>query len=149
MGEALRTLERKTRRKLQRHCSVRSFCRTRPLPNGNTEDLQRAFDLMECWLVHGNKNLRDLIGIGFLEDLQNAASWQAFGEKAFIPFLGPQCRQAWNEIERTWAVKQVCSKSCGPKTGSRSSWRRIPWLLKNSIFLPNRQNLRDTKCLKN
>ena len=74
-------------------------------PSGNTEDLQRAFDLMEHWIVNGNQNLRDLIGIGFLEDLQNVASWQAFGKEAFIPFLGPQCRQAWNEIERTWAGK--------------------------------------------
>ena len=60
---------------------------------------------MEHWLVNGNQNLRDLIGIGFLEDLQNVASWQAFGKEAFIPLLGPQCRQAWNEIERTWAGK--------------------------------------------
>ena len=74
-------------------------------PSGNTEDLQHAFDLMENWLVNGNENLRGLITIGFLETLQNAASWQTFGREAFIPFLGPQCRQAWNEIERTWAGK--------------------------------------------
>jgi hypothetical protein len=35
----------------------------------------------------------------------NAASWQTLGREAFIPFLGPQCRQARNEIERTWAGK--------------------------------------------
>ena len=74
-------------------------------PNGNTPDLQRAFDLMEQWLVNGNQNLRDLITIGFLEDVQNAASWQEFGKEAFTPFLGPQCRQAWNEIEKTWVGK--------------------------------------------
>jgi hypothetical protein len=74
-------------------------------PSGNTEDLQHALDLMEHWLVNGNENLRGLITIGFLETLQNAASWQTFGREAFIPFLGPQCRQAWNEIERTWAGK--------------------------------------------
>ena len=33
------------------------------------------------------------------------ASWQAFGKEAFIPFLGPHCRQTWNEIEKTWAGK--------------------------------------------
>jgi hypothetical protein len=74
-------------------------------PSGNTADLQRAFDLMEHWLVNGNQNLRDLVAIGFLEDVQNVASWQAFGREAFIPFLGPQCRQAWNEIEKTWVGK--------------------------------------------
>ena len=74
-------------------------------PSGNTEELQRAFDRMEHWLVNGNENLRGLIAIGFLETLQNAASWQTFGREVFIPFLGPQCRHAWNEIERTWAGK--------------------------------------------
>jgi hypothetical protein len=73
--------------------------------NGNGAGLQRAFDLMEQWLVNGNQNLRDLIAVGFLEDVQNVASRQAFGKEAFIPFLGPQCRQAWNEIEKTWAGK--------------------------------------------
>jgi hypothetical protein len=74
-------------------------------PNGNSADLQRAFDLMEHWLVNGNQNLRELIAVGFLEDVQNGASWQAFGKEVFIPFLGPQSRQAWNEIERIWADK--------------------------------------------
>lgn len=74
-------------------------------PSGGTEDLQHVFDLMEHWLTNGNENLRGLITIGFLETLQNAASWQAFGREAFIPFLGPQCHQAWNEIEKTWAGK--------------------------------------------
>lgn len=73
--------------------------------SGDTESLQHAFDLMEHWLVNGNHNLRALIAIGFLEDVQNIASWQAFGRDVFIPFLGPQCRQAWDEIERLWAGK--------------------------------------------
>jgi hypothetical protein len=74
-------------------------------PNGRTADLQRAFDLIEYWLVHGNQNLRNLIAVGFLEDVQNIASWQTFGREAFIPFLGPQCLQAWNQIESAWANK--------------------------------------------
>jgi hypothetical protein len=94
-------------------------------PIGNTEDLQRAFNLMEHWLVNGNRNLRNLIEIGFLEGVQNVASWQAFGREVFIPFLGPQCRQAWDEIERTWAGKQVSWKSSGLKERSPSNWRKI------------------------
>jgi hypothetical protein len=74
-------------------------------PTGKTADLQHAFELVEQWLVNGNQNLRDLIAIGFLEGLQNVASWQEFGREVFIPFLGPQSHQAWNEIERTWAGK--------------------------------------------
>ncbi len=74
-------------------------------PSGNTESLQHAFDLMEHWLVNGNENLRGLIAIGFLETVQTQASWQPFGSEAFIPFLGPQSRQAWKEIEKIWAGK--------------------------------------------
>lgn len=74
-------------------------------PSSDTQDIQRAFDLMEHWLVNGNQSLRNLISIGFLESVQNVASWQAFGKDAFLHFLGPQCRQAWNEIERVWAGK--------------------------------------------
>lgn len=74
-------------------------------PNGNTADLQRAFDLMEQWLVNGNQNLRNLIAVGFLEDVQNVASWQAFGREVFIPFLGPESRQAWYDLERIWVGK--------------------------------------------
>jgi hypothetical protein len=74
-------------------------------PNGRTADLQHAFDLVEHWLVNGNHNLRELMAIGFLEDVQNIASWQEFGKKAFIPFLGPESRKAWNEIEKMWGGK--------------------------------------------
>jgi hypothetical protein len=74
-------------------------------PSGKTQELQRAFDLMEQWLVNGNNKVRELVVIGFLEDVQNIASWQPFGRAVFIPFLGPQARDAWNEIERVWAGK--------------------------------------------
>lgn len=58
-----------------------------------TEDVQRAFDIMEQWLVSANESVRGLIIVGFLETLQNVASWQAFGKEAFIPFLGAELTQ--------------------------------------------------------
>jgi hypothetical protein len=72
---------------------------------GKIADLQHAFDLVEHWLANGSQNLRDLIAVGFLEDLQNVASWQEFGKEVFIPFLGPESRKAWNEIEKIWVGK--------------------------------------------
>ena len=67
---------------------------------GKTEEVQRAFDLMEYWLNNSNASVRALIVIGFFEDLQNLASQQTFGEEAFVPFLGPRSRVAWDELER-------------------------------------------------
>ena len=65
--------------------------------------MQRAFDLMEHWLKNGHVNVRELVVVGFLEDLQNLASQQPFGKEAFIPFLGPKSREAWDDLERFWA----------------------------------------------
>jgi len=74
-------------------------------PNGQSEDVQRVFGLMEKWLVDGSQAVRGLVVIGFLETLQNVASWQAFGKVAFIPFLGSKSREAWDDVERMWAGK--------------------------------------------
>lgn len=72
-------------------------------PSGKTEETKHVFELMEYCLKNGDKSLRELVVIGFLEDLQNLASRQAFGKEAFLPFLGPKSREAWDEIERFWA----------------------------------------------
>ena len=58
---------------------------------------------MEYWLKNGDKGVRELVVIGFFEDLQYLASQPAFGKEVFIPFLGPKSREAWDELERFWA----------------------------------------------
>jgi len=72
-------------------------------PSGKIEEVQRALDVMEDLLNNGSKAVRELVVIGFLEDLQNLASGQAFGKEAFIPFLGSKSREAWDELERFWS----------------------------------------------
>lgn len=71
--------------------------------NGELEQVQHAFDRMEDWLQNGNESVRELVVIGFLEDLQNLASRHALSKEAFVRFLGPNSRQAWDDIERFWA----------------------------------------------
>jgi hypothetical protein len=73
--------------------------------SGEPGRVQHAFDLMEGWLANGDRGVSDLVIIGFLEDVQNIASWQTFGREAFVQFLGPKSRDAWNELERVWAGK--------------------------------------------
>jgi len=67
--------------------------------------VQQPFDLMEYWLTNRNQGVQELVVIGFLEDLQNLASRQPSGKDAFVPFLGPKSREAWDEIDRSWAGK--------------------------------------------
>ena len=71
-------------------------------PSGKSEEVQRAFDLMENWRMNGHVNVQELVVIGFLEDLQNLASQQPFGKEAFIPFLSPKSREGWDDLERFW-----------------------------------------------
>jgi len=100
MGEASRILGREISGQLHRHRPVRSFVVQDLYPSGKTEEVQQAFDLMEYLLKNGNHGVRELVQIGFLEDLQNLASRQAFGKEAFVPFLGPRSREAWDELEK-------------------------------------------------
>jgi hypothetical protein len=72
-------------------------------PSGKIEEVQHAFDVMEYLLKNGNHGVRELVQIGFLEDLQSVAFQQAIGKEAFVPFLGPKSRDAWDELERLWA----------------------------------------------
>ena len=83
-------------------------------PSGKAEEVQRVFDLMEHWLKTGHAKVQELVVIGFLEDLQNLASQQPFGKEAFIPFLGPKSREAWDDLERFWAGKGASSERSGP-----------------------------------
>jgi len=77
------------------------------------EEVQRVFDLMELWLKTGHPNVRALVVTGFLEDLQNLASQQPFGREVFIPFLGPESREAWDELARFWEGKSATSERSG------------------------------------
>ena len=43
-----------------------------------TDEVQRAFDLMEYWLKDGSKSLQALIVMRFFEDVQNLASGQGW-----------------------------------------------------------------------
>jgi hypothetical protein len=56
---------------------------------------------MELWLKTAHANVQELVVVGFLEDLRNFASRQPFGKEAFVPFLGPNSREAWDDLERS------------------------------------------------
>lgn len=73
--------------------------------NGKTDELKRAFDLMEYWLTKGSSGLQQLIQIGFFEDFQNFALGQKHTLDEFLPFLGPKSREAWDEVVRIWTGK--------------------------------------------
>lgn len=68
-------------------------------------DVRHAFEIMEQWLVEGDKATADIVVLGFFETLQCYSSWQPFGEAAFEEFLGEKSRAEWDELKRVWARK--------------------------------------------
>ena len=69
------------------------------------DQLPPVFETVERLILEGDPEVRSLATIGFLEDVQNIASWQPFGNKVFRPYLGPASLAAWEEIEEIWRGK--------------------------------------------
>ena len=72
---------------------------------GKIGETRRVFRLLGKFIVNGEQETRDLIGIGFFEGLQCVASWRPYGNKVFEQFLGSLSLQVWREIQRMWAGK--------------------------------------------
>jgi hypothetical protein len=72
---------------------------------GQIDSVRAAFDMLERFLIEGDAETKELAVIGFIEDVQNAASWRPFGANAFLLFLGPNSQVGWAEVERMWCNK--------------------------------------------
>jgi hypothetical protein len=72
---------------------------------GNLDETRRTFQLLEKLLVEADQETRNLIGLGFFENLQNVASWRPQGNKAYEQFFGPISKKVWSELQTTWAGK--------------------------------------------
>jgi hypothetical protein len=70
--------------------------------DGQIECVRAAFDTLEQFLMGGDSEAKERAVIGFIEDLQNASSWESFGAEAFGPFLKPHSLRAWKEVEEMW-----------------------------------------------
>jgi hypothetical protein len=72
---------------------------------GKLDEVRNVFLFMEQLVASGDQKTRDLIGFGFFETLQNVASWQPYGNKAFEQFLGSTSARIWSEIQAMWVGK--------------------------------------------
>lgn len=73
---------------------------------GDSECVQAAFDTAEKFLAEGDSGTREYAKIGFIEDIQNAASWRSCGAGAFLRFLKPHSKKAWDDLEEFWSGGQ-------------------------------------------
>lgn len=70
-----------------------------------TKEIDDAFETIEQLIKDGSEEIRSIVVVGFIEDLQNIASHDDFGYKVFEPYLRPASRQGWNDIIEQWKGK--------------------------------------------
>jgi hypothetical protein len=97
---------------------------------GNTGDFEAAFVAIKRILNEGDENARAAASIGALESIQVQSTHQAFGPTAFLPWLGPKSREAWDAIEAVWeagggslaGVLRVERDLAGSRLGGHVRW---------------------------
>lgn len=55
--------------------------------------------------MEADQETRNLIGLGFFENLQNVASWRPHDNKVYEQFFGPTSQKVWSELQAMWAGK--------------------------------------------
>jgi hypothetical protein len=73
---------------------------------GDTSCLSAIFQLTEELLQSGHPKQKEIVTLGFLEDIQTISSHHDFGADGFISYLGPLSRDAWERIASMWEGKQ-------------------------------------------
>ena len=68
-----------------------------------TEQFDCVFDTVEMILGKASPETRDLIIVGFLEDLQNISLNGALGLNGWTSWLGTNTREAWDTLEALWS----------------------------------------------
>jgi hypothetical protein len=69
---------------------------------GVTTEYGALFATLERILREGDEEARRLAAFGVLEDVQTLSSHQPFGPDAFVSWLGPKSREAWDQIATLW-----------------------------------------------
>jgi hypothetical protein len=98
---------------------------------------RRAFLLLDQLFLAGDDATRDLIGIGFIEDLGNITSNRSDGHTTIIPYLPPTLHEVWKIIENLWAghhslaeiLRWEAANSSGDEAHHStlgSLWRHLP-----------------------
>jgi hypothetical protein len=79
------------------------FVEEKLLITGETAEAKRALALLDTLFIEGNEPTRDLIGIGFVEDLANITSHRNGGNAQVVALLPPVLTKVWRQIESQWS----------------------------------------------
>jgi hypothetical protein len=82
---------------------------------GNRECLPALFTCLEELLSMRPVANRDLLVVGFLEDLQGVIGWAKLDPRPFYDLLGPKSRSAWDNLVSSWAALKSSDSSADAK----------------------------------
>jgi hypothetical protein len=77
------------------------------LGRGDTEGFDALFAEVERILAFGSGADKELVVVGFLEDLQGALGWAGAEPDALRPWLGGVAGREWDGLTRFWAEVQA------------------------------------------
>lgn len=68
----------------------------------DTKRFPAVFALIEQLLVEGSSDVRNWVGVGVLEGMQNHLANAGIGYALMEPWLGPKTRKAWDALIEGW-----------------------------------------------
>jgi hypothetical protein len=72
------------------------------MAGGRLDCFPELFGELELLLAAASEEVRDLLVVGFLEDLQNIAANRQIDPDLALNFLGTESRRGWFELIRSW-----------------------------------------------
>jgi hypothetical protein len=69
---------------------------------GEHDCFATLFSELEALLSNASPKLRDLLVVGFLEDIQNVSTNRGIDPDVVLPFLGRESRRGWFDLIRLW-----------------------------------------------
>lgn len=90
--------------------------------DGHVAELRALFNAVETALVSADESLKELVSIGFIEDLQNVASHHAAGAGVFRHWRGVTSLVVWDKIEAD--MRKVAEWTARQKPRWWHFWRR-------------------------
>ena len=86
---------------------------------GRTDELTEAFEAIERLHREGDEYVRELATIGYLEDVQNAATRAGLDPAVFEEYLGPESGRSWRRLEEFWQGRSPTVEPGDPTDGRR------------------------------
>ena len=68
----------------------------------DTKRFPVVFALIEQMLMEGSSQVRNWVGVGVLEGMQNQLANSGIGYALMEPWLGPETRKAWDDLIEGW-----------------------------------------------